>query len=349
MEPPAISVVLPSYGRPKELVTCLSDLGRQDIDQRYEVLLVHRPDDDATREAGAAFTPAVPLCQVRAVPVNEPGIVAAMRAGVKHATGRCVAFCDDDVRYGTEWLRRIVALLDTPNVGGAGGRILEGGDAPTKSVNPNDVASVSWWGRTLYDVRSAPTFRTPCRVAMLPGASMCFRRCAIRVEDFDPRLDGPGSSPGQELAVCWAVRKRGYELLYDPTLCVRHYPAPWVDDARGQSFARTWTYSRNACYLMARNLSPFGRVCFCAYFFLLGQRESPGIVGWCGLRWRAGAPHDKWLRASLSGKLRGWRMARATRHGAAVGMDAGRIHVSVTRLRSAAAEDDGRGEIENGA
>jgi GT2 family glycosyltransferase len=306
----SMSVIVPSYGRPAELAACLGDLGCQDWPGSYEVLIVARPDDGGTHATVAQFRPAVANCSVRSVTVNRAGIVMALGVGFKMSRGTFVAFCDDDARYHPDWLTRLRALFVDDNVGGAGGRIAEPGPA-ARPVEPRDVARVSWSGRARYNVRGEPTFDSPCMVHMLPGANMCFRRGALDQADFDVRLDAPGLSPGMELAIGWQVRMRGFRILFDPTLVVDHFPAPWADGERGRNEARTFAYSRNTCYIMLTNLGPLPRVAFLLRFYLIGERESPGIASWLILASLGRAPHGGWLRHSMAGKRAGRRLAHA--------------------------------------
>ena len=99
-----ISVLVPTYRRPADLARCLLALQRQ---QRLpdEVIVVARPEDDATHErlADPSVGGALPL---RIVPVDVPGQVAALNQGLDSATGDVVAITDDDAAPRADWLAR---------------------------------------------------------------------------------------------------------------------------------------------------------------------------------------------------------------------------------------------------
>lgn len=308
-----VSIIVPSYGRPAELSSCLDDLGAQDFEGPYEILLVCRPDDLQTRDVAGQLRPVAANCSLRCVTVNQPGIVTALRAGFESSSSEFIAFCDDDARYDVDWVSRLLALFGDDGVGGVGGRIAEL-DTAARAVRPRDVAQVSWSGRAKYNVRGEPRFDSPCEVHMLPGANMCFRRKALSAEDFDVSLDAPGLSPGMELSISWQVRRRGFRIMFDPTLVVHHFPAPWAEGQRGRNEARTWAYSRNICYIMLSNLRPLPRVVFLLRSYLIGERESPGIGVWLFLVSLRRSPHSRWFRQSMHAKNAGRRLARHAAH-----------------------------------
>lgn len=306
-ERPEFSVLVPSVGRAELLATCLGDLCTQDFAGRVEILVVLRPSDTATVDVVQRLAESSTV-DIRGVPVGKPGFVYALRTGVTAARGTFVAFCDDDARYPTDWLSRLRRHFVDPAVGGVGGMIREGGRWQG-TVDAARISSVSWLGRPQYSIRAQPLFHQPVPADMLPGANMCYRRHLLNSDVFDDTLDGAGYSPGNELAIAWSVRRQGARTLLDPTIVVDHYSAPWVDGRRGPSPERTYTYSRNIAYIMCTYMRGVRRMAFLAYFFSFGQRESPGLAVWAIRRLRSAAPHQRWLRVSMAGKVEGVRQA----------------------------------------
>ena len=88
-----ISVVIPTYRRPKELARCLDALKKQKV-PTYEVLVVVRDTDTETWTFFQTFNPE--LLPMRTVTVNVSGVVAAMNVGMDAASGDIIAFTDDD-------------------------------------------------------------------------------------------------------------------------------------------------------------------------------------------------------------------------------------------------------------
>ena len=101
--PPAVSVVVPAYGRPPLLGLCLGALVRQDVEEAFEVIVV--ADGDGGRaEALRGEFPRV--CLVRAADVAGPG--DARNVGIDAARGHYVAFTDADCLPAADWLRRLL-------------------------------------------------------------------------------------------------------------------------------------------------------------------------------------------------------------------------------------------------
>src|SRR4051794_39943516 len=116
---PTISVVVTSYGRPDALRACLTGLASQER-KADEVVVVTRPTDPATADVVASQLAAVP--GLRAATVEEPGLVAALNAGLAAARGDVVAITDDDAVPRPDWLRRIGSAFHDVRVAAVGGR-----------------------------------------------------------------------------------------------------------------------------------------------------------------------------------------------------------------------------------
>jgi GT2 family glycosyltransferase len=104
----ALSVVVPTYRRPRLLATCIASLAAQTLDPRvYEIVVCDDGPDDATRAAVEALAR---RCAARGTPVRYLPITAtqgpagARNAGWRAARGPVVAFTDDDTCAAPDWL-----------------------------------------------------------------------------------------------------------------------------------------------------------------------------------------------------------------------------------------------------
>jgi GT2 family glycosyltransferase len=94
-QPPALSVVVPTYNRQASLVRLLQALGRQTFPfERFEVVVVDDGSTDRTAEALASFV--APYAFQWQVQENR-GPAAARNTGVERARGQLILFLDDDV------------------------------------------------------------------------------------------------------------------------------------------------------------------------------------------------------------------------------------------------------------
>jgi glycosyltransferase involved in cell wall biosynthesis len=104
---PEISVVVPVFGRPKELARCLRVILPQCADVLGEVLVIDDGSDPPVDVDAAAIRlplPA-PACELRVIRQQHAGIAAARNRGMRHARGRLVIFVDSDVVVAPGFLR----------------------------------------------------------------------------------------------------------------------------------------------------------------------------------------------------------------------------------------------------
>lgn len=297
---PTLSVVVPTYRRPDDLVRCLSALERQE-DVADEVVVVHRHDDGPTRAVAERFRSVA--CSVE---VGEPGQVAALRAGAAAATGDVVAFTDDDAEPRPDWCRRLREAFADPSVGAVGGRdVIRGyGDRDDR----RRVGAVTAYGRVVgyHHVGTGP-----CRdVDHLKGVNMAVRSRLLRLPTG---LRGQGAEVFNDLAVSLAVVNAGFRVLYDPGIAVDHHQAPrWDEDGRGTDRSRQARADAafNQSYILF-SLRPEHRFLRVAYVALWGDRDNGGIVRCLWARLRGQRELSGMFTAFLHAHAEGWRQARA--------------------------------------
>ena len=144
-----ISVIVPTYHRPKDLARCLEALQKQNR-QPDEVLVTVRDTDTETWTLFASFNPQLLPLSIIKVTVSVPGVVAAMNAGMDAACGDIIAFTDDDATPHTDWLERIEAhFLSDSNIGGVGGRDWVYHGTQLEEGEREVVGQVQWFVRVI--------------------------------------------------------------------------------------------------------------------------------------------------------------------------------------------------------
>jgi glycosyltransferase involved in cell wall biosynthesis len=328
-------VIVPTWRRTVDLARCLAAL---DAQQRRadEVIVVARHDDYATLDwlrTREANRPDPRRCVVL---VRQPGMVAAYNLGIESASGDVICFTEDDAAAHPDWIARIARAFEcVPELGGLGGRgILHERNGIAPAQKPH-VGLVSWYGRVIGDHH--PGCGEARAVQLLKGVNMAFRREAIGALRFDRRLRGNGAEAHCEMAFCLDVQRRGWTLIYDPSLLVEHFRVRRSRDAsRSVSpFDDTAFYhaSFNLRLIMCEYLTPAGRRAFAAYSALIGERAEPGLLrallqvfapGGVALalrKWRLSshAMRAAWQEAARVGTVskvrRQWRDARDTSNG----------------------------------
>jgi cellulose synthase/poly-beta-1,6-N-acetylglucosamine synthase-like glycosyltransferase len=308
---PRLSVIVPSWRRPADLARCLAALDAQRLPPD-EVIVVARADDAPThallRERERAWARECERARARggAQPVraalvvarvNRPGVVAAYNCGLDAARGEIVCFTDDDAAPHPDWTQRLAgAFARSPRVGGVGGRDIVHERGTVLTGAHARVGLVRWYGRAIGNHHVGCGAARPVHV--LKGVNMAFRRDALAGLRFDERLRGTGAQVHCEMQFSLDVVRRGWLLVYDPSILVEHYPAVRGDEDQRFVFNDTAFYnaSFNLRLIMREHLGLPGRCAFVVYATLVGTRADPGLARALMLWARSPASHAwrKW-------------------------------------------------------
>ena len=304
-----ITILVPTYRRPKDLERCLEALKSQ-TRPADEVLIVVRDIDSETWSCLEAYNyDPLPL---RSVKICVPGQVAALNAGLDAAQGDIIAITDDDAAPRPEWLARIEAhFLSDESIGGVGGRdwVYHGNQLVDGTCEV--VGRVQWFGRVIGNHHLG--VGEPREVDLLKGANMSYRRSAISSLRFDQRLRGTGAQVHNDLAFSLVIKRSGWKLIYDPLIELDHYPAQRFDeDQRGNFFDHTAMLNRvhNETLTLLEDLPHIRRATFVIWGILVGTRGQRGFVQWLRFLPSEGTLAGQKLLASLQGRWEGWKTWR---------------------------------------
>jgi Glycosyl transferase family 2 len=191
-----VSVVIPTLGRPAlaDLLAALAAAGPAPLP--VEVLVV---DDRPDRGTPLATPPGVTVLAGRAA-----GPAAARNTGWRAARHEWVAFLDDDVLPGADWLRRLA-----DDLAGAGAQV---GGAP---VGAAQVGGVQGRVRVPLPAGRRPTDWERVTAGLAEGrwitADMAYRRAALEaVGGFDERLP---RAFREDAELAYRVRRAGWALV----------------------------------------------------------------------------------------------------------------------------------------
>ena len=261
-----LSVVVPTFRRPELLRRALEGLATQatPVD---EIIVVGRRDDHPTWDVMRDFEHA------KTVLVDEPGVLNAMTAGARRATGEVIAFLDDDAVPRQGWAADLLPHFRDPEVGGVGGR--DEVDRPTQ-VGPRttDVGRLTRWGRVIGNHHLGTG---PAREAqVLKGVNMAFRAEALALP---VGLRGSGAQVHYEVATCLWARSRGWRLVYDPDIVVDHTVGQRFDPDRREDPHSSAI--RDAAFNLVIALGAFDRwLAFRRVVFglVIGDSATPGVA-----------------------------------------------------------------------
>lgn len=109
---PLISIIIPTYNRPKQLTACLLSLVRSEYPRdRFEVIAV---DDGSDQPMDSVVTGFENRLNIKLIRQKNAGPAAARNKGAEHAKGVFLAFTDDDCQPRPDWLR-VLAKYCTGN------------------------------------------------------------------------------------------------------------------------------------------------------------------------------------------------------------------------------------------
>ncbi|MBD1907423.1 glycosyltransferase family 2 protein [Funiculus sociatus GB2-A5] len=300
-----ITVIVPTYRRPKDLVRCLEAL-KQQTRPADQVLAIVRDTDSETWTFLATFNP--DLLPLNTVTVKVPGVVAAMNAGLDFAKGEIIAFTDDDAAPHSDWLARIENhFLSDEQIGGVGGRDWVYHGTQLEDGECEVVGQVNWFGRMIGNHHFG--VGAPREVDLLKGVNMSFRRTAIKELRFDQRMQGTGAQVNFEIAFSLALKRAGWKLIYDPKVAVDHYPAQRFDEDQRRSFNKIALTNavHNETLILLEHLPRANRAVFLLWAILVGTRESLGLVQCLRFLPGEGLLAGQKLLASWRGRWQGWR------------------------------------------
>jgi cellulose synthase/poly-beta-1,6-N-acetylglucosamine synthase-like glycosyltransferase len=300
-----ITVLIPTYRRPQDLVRCLEGLKKQ-VRFPDEVIVVVRDTDTHTRTFLETFNPDNLLINI--VTVTVPGQVAALNMGLESSHGNIIAITDDDAVPRPEWLARIEThFLADDQVGGVGGRDWKRTETEIITENRAVVGRVQWFGRVIGNHNMG--VGEAREVDVLKGANMSYRRTAIANLRFDKRLKGTGAQVHNDLGFSLAVKRSGWKLIYDPLVEVDHYFGQRFDNDKRGEFDPVSLINNvhNETLILLEYLPPFRRLFFLFWAVLIGTRTRRGFIQCIRFLPKEYILSIRKLLTSIQGRWAGWQ------------------------------------------
>ncbi len=258
--PPLVSVVLCTQARGEDLACTLQSLQGVEVpdDLRAELVVMENGPRGGAEAAVHAFRHE--RMSARHVHEETPGKSRALNRALREAGGEIFLFCDDDVRFRPDWLRKMCAPILAGQADAVAGWVRL---APYMLRPWMDKTQRAW-------LASTADYLSPEHPSEMCGANMAFhRRILDKVPGYDPEL-GPGLGGGEETLLSWQIREAGFRIVAAPEAELEHCPsvkrlryAHWVKVAWVNGWARAylthhWKQARfpfprlTACYLAAK-------------------------------------------------------------------------------------------------
>lgn len=214
-----ISAIICTHNREKTLKNAIQSLIHQTLDASlYEIIVVDNASTDRTAEIAGEFSFVENFTYV-----YEPrlGLSYARNTGVDRASGRIVAFIDDDAIASTDWMEKILkAFSDIPCAGAVGGKVEPVWEVPP----PPWLCDFMQFALSLLDWSEEPLELGTDQ--FLIGTNMAIPRdLLIRYGAFTPLLGRKGNNliSSEEIELIEKIRDSGRTIYYDPGILVQHF------------------------------------------------------------------------------------------------------------------------------
>jgi GT2 family glycosyltransferase len=211
-----ISVVVCTHRveRWPQLVDCLASLQSQSL-QPLEVIVVVDGVPELSRRLQERAGQEITLSTT-----HPSGLSLARNLGLAHASGKFVAFLDDDAVADESWLKGLRAVLEDETVAGVGGVSLPSWEGAQPKWMPEELL---WTVGCSF--RGMPVIQSDVRNVY--GGSACYRReIFAEFGGFNSRLGrmAVGLAGCEETELCLRVRNLspGLRFVHEPTAIIHH-------------------------------------------------------------------------------------------------------------------------------
>ncbi|MFH0793273.1 MAG: glycosyltransferase, partial [bacterium] len=215
---PYLSILISTLNRSEFLSQLLDALVAQEpVPGSFEIVVVDNGSTDQTPEVLRDYATRYPRV-VRSAVETRRGISVARNQALEMARGEIVAFIDDDALPEPNWALETVRGFRNANVGVVGGPIHLLWYDPCPAWISQRYLSV------LGHLELGPHLRI-LRDRTPFGGNIAFRRDALReLRGFRTFLGIQAGKlvVGEEILACLELRKRGYLIVYNPAMAVRH-------------------------------------------------------------------------------------------------------------------------------
>ncbi len=237
----SVSIVVCTRNRAHILPDCLDSLKRLEHDKLEFVVVDNAPSDSSTRRliesTAGSDTRFCYVCE------TQPGLSQARNRGLAHATGRIVAYTDDDVRVDPLWVKGLLRGFGRrADVGCVTGMVASASlELPVEQYFDGRVGWSSSCEPGVYDARHGPigkALHPYAAGAFGTGANFAVRAELLRqIGGFDECL-GAGTScqGGEDFDIFVRFILAGYALAYEPAALVWHEHRSGEEDLHRQMY-----------------------------------------------------------------------------------------------------------------
>ena len=215
-ENPHVSIIIPVWNHWRYTYRCLDSILKNTDEVSYEVIVVDNGSTDETTEV---------LKKIENLRIlrheTNLGYVKACNEGAGMARGAYLLFLNNDTEPQARWLENLLAAADMDSLIGAVGAKLVYPDGKLQEAGGMIFSDGRGWNFGNGDDPEKEIYNQICEVDYCSGACLLVRRSLFNaLGGFDERY-----SPAyyEETDLCFALRKKGYKVVYNPKAAVIHH------------------------------------------------------------------------------------------------------------------------------
>jgi mycofactocin system glycosyltransferase len=240
---PAISIIVPVKNRPQDIEECLRSLKSLDYPKdMVEIFVVDDGSTDSTTEVVQVF-------KIKAILLPKSiGASACRNLAAEEARGDLLGFTDSDCAPHPQWLRELVPYFNEETIGIVGGYVSNFYHHSSLDRYEDVRSSLNMGSHSFRTGESQSSNR------YVPSCNLIIRKKAFyEAGGFQEDL-----IVGEDVDLCWRVRKLGYQLLYVPQGEVKHKHR---NDLR-HMLARRYDYGTSEAILCLKHRDQRKRISF---------------------------------------------------------------------------------------
>lgn len=214
---PHVSIIIPVYNKIEVTVACLQSIADTWFDDlNVQVIVV---DDGSSDRTAEVLTKVPGLDYVRNG--SNQGFIGACNRGAAIARGKYVCFLNNDTQVREAWLDYLVSLAESDERIGAAGSKLIYPDGKLQEAGGIIWRDASGWNYGRGEDPADSRYNYVRDVDYCSGAALLVRADLFRsLGGFSSEL---APAYYEDADLCFAIRKAGYRVVYQPKSEVIHY------------------------------------------------------------------------------------------------------------------------------
>jgi len=213
---PKISIIIVTYNQIEALKRNLDSIKSKTTYKNYEIIIVTNNHDENSEMRKFLKT----LDDSVLVYEDEYSFGGMNNFGASHAKGEFLLFLNDDVEViSPNWLEAFLSLGLLPSTGVVGPKLL------SSDGKLQDCGGIVWknlnaWNYGRYQDPKNPKFNYVRDIDYCSGSCLFVKKELFDKSGFDRRFD---PAYWEDADLCFAIRKLGYQVLYQPLATLIHY------------------------------------------------------------------------------------------------------------------------------